>query len=157
MESLWSSQQDEVYFTGGGPIWGLWRHKQWSPNKIVRYRQDQEPIKSWQDFVVWRFVISRFHCLKKPRYREQLLPVRWPFVKSRFHCTYLLTLVPDYPGTLPETQSEHLEYPRGRNPPEHLKMKKKWIIVKELSRYLTNNVGYGKVCKKTWEANDGEE
>ena len=61
--------------------------------------------------------MSRFHCITKPRYREQLLPVRLPFVKSRFHCTYLLTLEPDYPGTLPETQSEHLEIPQGQEPP----------------------------------------
>ena len=32
MESHWSSQQDEVYFMGGGATGGLWRHKQWSPS-----------------------------------------------------------------------------------------------------------------------------
>ena len=29
-ESLWSSQQDEVYFMDGGAAGGLWRHSQWS-------------------------------------------------------------------------------------------------------------------------------
>ena len=31
-ESLWSSQQDEVYFMDGGAAGGLWRHSQWSPS-----------------------------------------------------------------------------------------------------------------------------
>ena len=30
VESLWSSQQDEVYFMDGGATEGLWRHQQWS-------------------------------------------------------------------------------------------------------------------------------
>ena len=32
VESLWSSLQDEVYFMGGGPAEGLWRHQTWSPS-----------------------------------------------------------------------------------------------------------------------------
>ena len=32
VESLWSSEQDEVYFMGGGAAGGLWRHQQWSPS-----------------------------------------------------------------------------------------------------------------------------
>ena len=32
VESLWSSQQDEVYFMGVGIAGGLWRHQQWSPS-----------------------------------------------------------------------------------------------------------------------------
>ena len=30
VESLWSSQQDELYLMGGGAARGLWRHQQWS-------------------------------------------------------------------------------------------------------------------------------
>ena len=30
VESLWSSQTDEVYFMGGGATEGLWRHQKWS-------------------------------------------------------------------------------------------------------------------------------
>ena len=32
VESLWSSLQDQVYFTGGGAAGGLWRHQTWSPS-----------------------------------------------------------------------------------------------------------------------------
>ena len=32
VESFWSSQQDEVYFMGGGATGDLWRHQQWSPS-----------------------------------------------------------------------------------------------------------------------------
>ena len=35
VEWLWSSQQDEVYFMGGGAAGGLWRHQQWSPSWIL--------------------------------------------------------------------------------------------------------------------------
>ena len=31
-KSLWFSQQDEVYFMGGGAAGGLWRHQEWSPS-----------------------------------------------------------------------------------------------------------------------------
>ena len=31
MESVWSSQQDEVHFKGVGTAGALWRHQQWSP------------------------------------------------------------------------------------------------------------------------------
>ena len=32
VESLWPSEQDEVYFMGGGAAGGLWRHQQRSPS-----------------------------------------------------------------------------------------------------------------------------
>ena len=32
VESFWSSQQDEIYFVGGGATGDLWRHQQWSPS-----------------------------------------------------------------------------------------------------------------------------
>ena len=32
LKSLWSSQQDEVYFMGVGAAGGLWAHQQWSPS-----------------------------------------------------------------------------------------------------------------------------
>ena len=32
VESFWSSQQDEIYFMGGGATGDLWRHQQWSPS-----------------------------------------------------------------------------------------------------------------------------
>ena len=35
VESLWSSQQDEVYFMGGGATGGLWRHQQCPPSWIL--------------------------------------------------------------------------------------------------------------------------
>ena len=35
VESLWASQQDEVYFMGGGAAGGLWRNQQWSPSWIL--------------------------------------------------------------------------------------------------------------------------
>ena len=165
VESLWSSQQDEVYFIGGGATRDLWRHKQWAPswspkrllyywvNKIVRYSQD---------FFVWRFVVSRFHCITKPCYREQILPVPWPFVKSRFHWNKIGT-----PGNTPGagTPRNTLKWKKKWNiqrriqggPPPIFKAGSATDIVEGLGRYLTNNVGNGNVCQKTWTANDGEE
>ena len=32
LESLWSSQQDDAQFIGGGAAGGLWRRQQWSPS-----------------------------------------------------------------------------------------------------------------------------
>ena len=64
----------------------------------------------------------------------------------------VLTYLPWYLAS-PEHSLKHhrntWKYPRGGNPPEHLKVKKKRIIVEGLDRYLTNNVRYGKVSQKT--------
>ena len=35
VESLWSSQQDKVYFMGSGATGGLWRHQKWSQSWIL--------------------------------------------------------------------------------------------------------------------------
>ena len=42
VESLWSSQQDEVYFIGGGTAGGLWRHQH--NNGFIDYSTE----KLWQ-------------------------------------------------------------------------------------------------------------
>ena len=44
VESLWSSQQDEVYFMGGGAAEGKWRHQQWSPSSILPRIKNQVKI-----------------------------------------------------------------------------------------------------------------
>ena len=35
VEKLWYSQQDEVYFIGGGTAGDLWGHQTWSPSSIL--------------------------------------------------------------------------------------------------------------------------
>ena len=37
VESLWSSQQDELYLMGGGAARGLWRHQQWHGRHLGRH------------------------------------------------------------------------------------------------------------------------
>ena len=52
VESLWSSQQDEVYFMGGGATGGLWRHQQCPPSWILpRIRNQVKTARSGNFFV----------------------------------------------------------------------------------------------------------
>ena len=45
LKSLWSSQQDEVYFMCGGAAGGLWRHQQCWPSWIIPRIRNQVKIE----------------------------------------------------------------------------------------------------------------
>ena len=47
-------------------------------------------VRYIQDFVKWRFVKSRFHCITNPPFNEQIWAIPSDFVKSRFHCNSFL-------------------------------------------------------------------
>ena len=53
VESLWSSQQDEVYFIGGGAIEGLWRHQQCPRSWVLTRIRNQVKIASSGNFFVF--------------------------------------------------------------------------------------------------------
>ena len=55
MESLWSFQQDEVFFVGGGATGGLWRHKQWSPSFAAQLTSFSHIAKFFQ---IWSTVVG---------------------------------------------------------------------------------------------------
>ena len=43
VESFWSSQQDEVYFMGGGAAEGLWRHQNVAILDFTKIRNQVKP------------------------------------------------------------------------------------------------------------------
>jgi len=53
VENLWSSQQDEVYFIGGGATGGLWRPQQWSLGRHLGFYQDLEIRLKPQEMVIF--------------------------------------------------------------------------------------------------------
>ena len=54
VESLWSSQQDEVYFMGGGAAGGLWRHQKRSlPYILPRVRNQVKKMRELVIFCAW--------------------------------------------------------------------------------------------------------
>ena len=53
VESLWSSQQNEVYFMGGGAAGGLWRHQQWSPSWILQKIKNKWKLEIRQNREKW--------------------------------------------------------------------------------------------------------
>ena len=53
VESLWSSQKDEVYFIGGGAIEGLWRHQQCPRSWVLTRIRNQVKIASSGNFFVF--------------------------------------------------------------------------------------------------------
>ena len=53
VESLWSSQQGEVYFMGGGAAGGPWRHQQWSPSWILPRIRNQVNIASYLFYFIF--------------------------------------------------------------------------------------------------------
>ena len=82
VESLWSSQQDEVYFMSGGAAGGLWRNQQWSrswpPSWISQRIRNQVKTERNGDFLclTWKIIHKKstlhdlslkiyFYCWKK--------------------------------------------------------------------------------------------
>ena len=70
VESLRCSQQDEVYFVGGGATGGLWRHQQWSPSWILPRIRNQVKIAINGNFLCLTYKIIHkykfyFYCWKK--------------------------------------------------------------------------------------------
>ena len=53
VESLWSSQQGEVYFMGGGAAGGPWRHQQWSSSWILPRIRNQVNIASYLFYFIF--------------------------------------------------------------------------------------------------------
>ena len=53
VESLWSAQQDEVYFLGGGAAGGLWHHQQWLPSWILPRIRNLVKTARNGNFCVW--------------------------------------------------------------------------------------------------------
>ena len=51
---------------------------------IFYYYWDKKIVRYTKDFVIWRFIISRFHC---NNHVQMILPVPWHFSVSGFHCT----------------------------------------------------------------------
>ena len=52
VESLWTTQQDEVCFMGVGAAGGLWHHQQWSPSWILPRIRNQVKIAINGNFFV---------------------------------------------------------------------------------------------------------
>ena len=54
VKSLLSSQQDELYFMGGGAAGGLWRRQKWSPSWILPRNWNLVKKKELVIFCAWR-------------------------------------------------------------------------------------------------------
>ena len=90
VERLWSSQQDEVYFMGGGAAGGLWHRQQWSP--------------SWPPFWIWSRIRNQIKAAINCNFRASQVKyhINKPFVS--FHPQALLLLLKEVEKTCIFTQ-----------------------------------------------------